>query len=149
MNGQEIISEVRFELILWITISTLAMLLDYFICSRYPPAEQPKAVRAASRIEFCTGGFLVAMATVLMLIEPLPGLRFAFILGFTWIILSWLLRRGHKQVRWFFIPLSILRLLIPVFGWIVTPLNIYFLFINKDSRSYFKETANQSTEAIA
>jgi len=144
---------INLEAIIWIVCWVLAWQfgpdqLDKHVLRRFPPAEQPEAVRSAALLEFLTSGTLLVIGIVLMLFESFLILRVLVVISSAWVVLSWLLRRGNKTVRWFFIPLSILRLLIPIFGWIVTPFSIYFLFFNRDAKEYFKNNANQRTHSI-
>ncbi len=88
----------------------------------------------------------MTMSLFLYIIDPISELTIAFGIGFIWIMLSWFLRRGNKNIRYVLIPFQIIRLLIPFAGWILTPFSIYYLYINKESKQYFKKPANQRVE---
>lgn len=140
---------INTEAVIWTASWVLAWqfgprLLDQYFLRRFPPAPQPEAVRSAALLELCTGGLLLAMGIVFLSFFPCLAIRLLLVISSGWVIASWLLRRGSTTIRWIFIPLSVLRLLIPIYGWIVTPACIYFLFINRDARSYFSQQANRA-----
>jgi hypothetical protein len=140
------------RVIIWVSIFSIVLkAADQYLLRRFPVADQPKSIVLAAKIELCTGGFICLMS---LLFLSLGVISFFFNIvcvvlfstGIVWIILSWLLRRGNRHVRLYLLALFFLRLFIPFFGWIASPVSFYLLWISPEAKNYFNNNSNQALE---